>query len=148
MLAALGLFVFGLKTAPFETEKRSTAYDHAAAKRIGRLPAMQYTGPGRDMITFEGVLAPELTGGPAQLDRLREMASTGRPWILTESSGAVRGYWVIEGIEQTRSKFLPDGTALKIEFTVTLSRYDEDDIRSAAGDLSISSNAGRNGGTG
>jgi len=127
MLMALGLFTFELKTAPFETLKRSTEQRWEAKNRVGRGPAYQWTGPGEDTITVEGTLAPELTGGPVNLDKLRDMSAKGKAWILTAGTGEVLGQWFIRKVEETRTRMLANGTPRKIAFTLTLCRYWDED---------------------
>ncbi len=122
MLLALGLFVFGLKTAPFDSLKRSTGQRWQAQNRVGIDPAYQWVGKGEDALTIDGVLMPELTGGPSNLDTLRAMADGGKAWIMTAGNGTVLGMWFIDSVEETRSAFLDDGTARKIEFSVALRR--------------------------
>lgn len=127
MLMSLGMFVFGLDTAPFETIKRSTSERWSRNERVGRRAAQQHLGPGEDTITVDGALMPELTGGPENLDKLREMMAAGRAWILTAGTGEVLGRWIITQVEETRAKLLTNGVARKITFALTLQAYDDDD---------------------
>jgi len=126
-LMSLGLFAFSIKTAPFETLKRSTQYRWASKDRVGRAPAYQSVGPGEDSLTIEGTLAPELTGGPKNLDKLREMMASGKVWILTAGTGEVMGKWFITQIEETKSHMLVNSAARKIAFTLSLKFYPDDD---------------------
>lgn len=124
MLMSLGMFTFSLQTAPFETLKRSTAQRWEAKNRVGKGPAYQHVGQGEDSITIEGTLAPDqLTGGAETLDKLREMAATGKAWILTAGTGEVLDSWFIDKVEEGRSHFLPNGRPRKITFSLTLRRY-------------------------
>lgn len=127
MLMSLGLFTFSLATAPFETLKRSTAQRWEAKNRIGRGAAYQWVGPGEDTINVDGTLMPELTGGPDNLDKLREMADSGKSWILTAGTGDVMGRWTIQDVQETRSHMLANGAPRKITFSLTLRRYWDDD---------------------
>jgi|AGTN01.1.fsa_nt_gi Phage protein U len=126
-LMSLGLFAFTLQTAPFETLKRSTAQRWEAKNRVGRAPAYQNGGPGDDTITIDGTLAPPLTGGARNLDKLREMMAGGKVWILTAGTGEVLGKWFIANVEETRSRMLSNGAARKIAFSLTLKHYPDDD---------------------
>lgn len=125
-LMALGLFTFGLATAPFETLKRSTAQRWESHNRVDRGAAWQHLGPGADEITIDGVLMPELTGGPRNLNRLRAMADGGRAWILISGTGANLGQWFIQSVEETRSDFAGPGLPRRIAFSLKLSRYWDD----------------------
>lgn len=93
--------------------------------RVGRRAAYQYVGEGDDNINLKGWIAPELTGTALSLDALREMASTGKSWILIRGTGRIYGTFVITGINETQSYIDKDGDAEKIEFTITLERTDE-----------------------
>nr|DAP64518.1 MAG TPA: hypothetical protein [Caudoviricetes sp.] len=48
----------------------------------------------------------------------------GEPYLLMHGTGAVMGYWLIDSLNETSSVLMPDGQALKIEFTLSLKRYD------------------------
>ena len=134
-LATLGLFVFQLKTAPFQQLQRSRNWRHPSNSRVGRKPAKQFVGPGDESITLSGALYPELTGGKPSLDELAKMADTGKAWPLIDGSDYMWGLFVIEDMQETHSELLPDGTARKIEFTVKLGAVDDDD-RNMLGDES------------
>lgn len=124
-LAVLGRFVFGLRTAPFDQLRRSTAQRIASNNRFGQIAAHQHLGPGDESITLSGTLMPELTGGPSTLDDLRWMADQGRSFPLLDGDGYYYGYWLIESIEETKSVFMTGGVARKIEFSLSLKRDEE-----------------------
>ena len=124
MLMCYGLFVFGVISAPFDNEQRTTQWRWPANNRTGAEPAYQFVGRGEDAITLSGVLMPEYSGGPMSLTMLREMAGRGEPYLLMRGTGEVLGYWLIESLNETRSELLPDGQAMKIEFQLALKRYD------------------------
>lgn len=128
MMMALGLFVFGLHTAPYQQLQRQTQWRHPSSSRIGRRPARQFVGPGDDTITLSGTLYPEITGGKVSLALLRTMADTGKAWPLIEGSGTVYGLYVIEDLSETKALFFADGSARKIEFSIKLTRIDDDRI--------------------
>lgn len=128
MMMALGQFVFSLSTLAYQEFQRQTDWRHSSTSRIGARPARQYQGPGDDTITLPGVLLPELTGGLPSLDEIREMADTGKAWVLVEGTGRIYGLWVIESLSETHSLFFADGTARRIEFSLVLKRVDDDRI--------------------
>lgn len=128
MMMALGQFVFSLSTLAYQEFQRQTDWRHGSTSRIGARPARQYQGPGDDSITLPGVLLPELTGGLPSLDEIREMADTGKAWVLVEGTGRIYGLWVIESLSETHSLFFADGTARRIEFSLVLKRVDDDRI--------------------
>jgi phage protein U len=128
VMMALGLFVFGLNTVPYQQLQRQTQWRHPSVSRVGRRPGRQYTGPGEDGITLSGTLYPELTGGRVSLDLVRALADTGKAWPLVQGDGTFYGHFVIESIDETASFFFTDGTARKIDFSLKLARVDDEAI--------------------
>lgn len=126
VMMALGLFVFGLSTVPYQQLQRDTSWRHPTTSRVGKRPARQFTGPGDDTITLSGTLYPELTGGKISLAALRYMAETGKAWPLIEGTGDFYGIFIIESIAETGSLYFSDGAARKIDFTIKLNRIDDD----------------------
>lgn len=132
MMMALGTFVFSLPDLAYQQLQRSAAWRHASSERVGARAARQYLGPGEETIELSGLIAPELTGSPASLDTLREMAAEGRPLALVDGTGVVHGTFVITGLQETRTLFFPDGAARKIEFSLSLMRVDDEATREGA----------------
>lgn len=126
IMMALGLYIFSLHTVPYQQLQRQLSWRHPSQSRIGKRPARQYAGPGDDTITLSGVLYPEVTGGRISLAALETMADTGKAWPLIEATGIYYGLYVIEEISQTSTLFFPDGAARKIEFSLKLSRVDDE----------------------
>lgn len=126
MMMSLGLFVFGLYSVPYQQFQRSVSWRHPSSSRVGKRPVRQYAGQGDDVITLSGVLYPELTGGVLSLAALEEMATAGKSWPLLEGTGRYYGLFVIEEMSETKSFFFPDGAARKIEFSIKLTRTDDD----------------------
>jgi hypothetical protein len=126
MMMALGTFVFSLPTLAYQQLQRATAWRHAGSERVGARAAHQYLGPGEETFELSGIVAPELTGAPASLDLLRDMASEGRPLALVDGAGNVLGAFVITSLSETGTLFFPDGTARRIEFRLSLLRVDDD----------------------
>ncbi|MBF0375727.1 MAG: phage tail protein [Alphaproteobacteria bacterium] len=127
-MLTLGLFVFTLQSAPIATIRRSTAQRWESKPRAaGGAPAWQWIGPGDDSVTIDGLLMPELTGGPENLDALRDMAAAGTAWMLIAGTGESLGRWFIKSVEETRSHFAGPGLPRRIAFTLALERYWDDD---------------------
>ncbi|WP_413742312.1 phage tail protein [Sodalis sp. RH15] len=141
MMMILGLFVFTLSTAPYQTLNRSLEYRWPTNSRVGLLPAAQFLGQDNDAITLSGVLLPEVTGGRLSLLALETMAAQGKAWPLIEGSGRIYGTFVVTGFTETRTEFFADGAARRIEFTLNLMRVDESltamfgDLKDQAGSL-------------
>tara|TARA_R110000868_G_scaffold282562_1_gene542855 strand:- start:144 stop:584 length:441 start_codon:yes stop_codon:yes gene_type:complete len=125
MMMALGMFVFSLPTLAYQELQRQTDWRHPSSSRVGTNPARQYAGRGDDAITLPGLILPELAGSVLSLDALRMMADTGKAWTLVEGTGRILGIWVIESLSETRTLFFQDGTARRIEFSLSLKRIDD-----------------------
>lgn len=125
MLLALGLFCFEIPTLAYDELQRRMDWQHARSARIGARDAVQYVGPGEDKIALSGRAMAELSDGAASLDQLRTMADKGEAWALVDGTGRVLGAFVITGIDERQSVFLPDGTARQISFGIELLRVDD-----------------------
>ncbi|NWD70760.1 phage tail protein [Pseudomonas gingeri] len=126
MMLALGMFVFSLRTAAYQEMQRQTEWRHPGSSRIGASPARQFLGRGDDTITLPGLIVPELAGTSLSLDALRLMANTGKAWPMVEGTGRIYGLWIIDNLSESRTLFFRDGTARRIEFTLSLKRVDDD----------------------
>jgi len=133
MMMAYGMFVFMLKTAPYQSLEQDTSWRHVKNDRIGKSASWQYIGTGEDNITLTGTLYPEVTGGDVSLSVLRTMAYGGKPWPLIEGTGTIYGMFVIANIRENRTEFMSDGKAQKIEFTLSLKKVSEDIREKLAG---------------
>jgi len=125
MMMAFGMFVFSLSTAAYQELQRQTQWRHASQSRIGQRPARQFLGPGDDTIRLNGTLMPQFTGGQSNLDQLRAMADQGAAWPLIEGTGTLYGVYVIESLNERKSRHFRDGAAQQIEFDLSLARVDE-----------------------
>lgn len=125
MMMVLGLYVFTLRTVPYQELQYQRNWRHATNVRVKRRPSTQYLGPDNDSLTLSGVLLPEITGGRLSLLALEVMAEQGKAWPLIEGSGTIYGMYVIEGLSQTKTEFFDSGMPKRIEFTLTLKRVDE-----------------------
>ncbi|AJJ03265.1 phage P2 GpU family protein [Yersinia pseudotuberculosis] len=134
-MMALGMFVFMRQTPPYQDFQHQMAWRHPSNARFGLRSSSQFLGPDEESITLSGVLYPELTGGKLSLMALQLMAETGKAWSLIEGNGAIHGMFVIESLERTKSIFFSDGSARKIEFTLSLKRTDES-LKEMFGELS------------
>ncbi len=132
-MMALGQFVFGLATlAPQDTE-RDTGWRYAGNSRVGARPSSQFLGPDRDTRSLSGILFPELVGDADGLDQLRAMGDTGQAFPLVDGVGRVLGSWRIDRIRDRRAEFHADGEARRIDFSIELTRVDDDGAGDQAG---------------
>lgn len=129
MMMALGMFVFGLHTLPYQQFQRQVTWRHPANSRVGARPTRQFLGRGDEGITLSGVLYPEITGGKITLSVLEAMADEGMSWPLIEGTGLFYGLFVVEDMATTHTEFFADGAPRKIEFSLKLARTDDEPSR-------------------
>lgn len=122
-MLALGPYRFSLNTSSYKTLKRSTEYRWSQIERIGDEPLLQALGKGHDRIDLDGIIYPHFRGGLGQINSMRESAKKQEPLMLINGLGEVLGAFVITKVEETQSTFLPDGTARKIEFRLSIESY-------------------------
>lgn len=122
VMMQLGTFQFGISTAAYQELDRKTAWRWAQQDVIGTRPALQFTGPGEDAITLQGVVFPEYRGGSYQVEHLRTLAGRGKPQLLVSGMGELFGRWVIESVAERQTVFAAFGKARRQEFTVQLKR--------------------------
>lgn len=126
MLLALGMFVFGMDSLVYNQIQRRRGWRHPTNDRVGARPAGQFAGPGEDVITLPGVLAPGLTGRREALDELAAMADAGEAYTLVDGDGEHFGAYVITDLDETRRHITIDSQPRLIDFTLTLKRMDDD----------------------
>ncbi len=124
----LGSFQFGINTAAYQSLKRSTDYSWQSQDRAGQGAALQFTGPGADTITLDGVVYPQYRAGIGQIDRLRALASLGEPQQMVDGRGNLLGEWVIENVSEDQSAFMKGGIPRKQDFGMKLRRYHDADL--------------------
>ena len=123
-MLSLGGYKFEVATAAYQELARSTGWEWAEQGRIGQRPALQFTGLQAETITLPGVIYPYWKGGLTQLPQLRRLADAATPLLLVSGLGQNVGRYVIERIDERQTVFFPNGAPRKIEFTITLKRYD------------------------
>lgn len=136
-LFQLGSFQFDLKNGAPQTLDRLTEYRWEGQERILREAAHQFLGPGDQTITLEGQLYPGLTGSNQTIESIRSLAAKGEPQMLSDGVGRVYGKWAIKRIREGQSVFVQGGAARRIDFTLDLVKYGEDNPGSAASPTSV-----------
>lgn len=126
MMLSIDQFVFSMDTLPFQELQRQGSWKHRGNPRVGARDALQFLGPGDDLVTINGVLVPELTGDAASLDELRSMADMGDAYVLVDATGSVYGAYVIEAVNETQTLHGIEGIARRIDFTIGLRRVDDE----------------------
>lgn len=124
VMMQLGAFQFSITTAAYQELRRRTEWRWPSQDLYGRLPALQYTGPGSDTMTLNGVIYPEFRGGAGQLNKMRNIAGAGRPLLLVSGTGSMLGRWVIESIDEGQTVFAAEGRPRKQEFTLQLRKFE------------------------
>lgn len=130
VMMMLGPYMFAVDTTAYNQLGFSVEYRWNKQERLGRKPSMQYSGPGGESISLEGSIYPGYVGDVKQIQAMRDLASTGLPQYLVDGTGRYYGEWVITSIEETSSIFLNNGSAQKIDFTLSLENYGKDNEKS------------------
>lgn len=122
MMMQLGEYQFGISTAAYQELTRSAEYRWAAHELLGKLAALQFTGPGGETMSLPGVIYPEWNGGFGQVDAMRAEAAKGKPLALVDGDGGNMGRWVIERVEETQTVFAAGGKPRRVEFNISMRR--------------------------
>lgn len=139
-MAKLGDYMFSLDTAAFQQLQRDTAFRWTSQPRIGRRPAMQFTGLEDETIELSGVIYPHFRGGIRQIGQMRAAGATGKAMPLVyafDQIGQYCGQWCIKSVREGRTEFNRNGTPKKIEFSLSLVYYGEDAGQSANAVVSL-----------
>ncbi len=137
MMMALGMFIFGLPTAAYQTLKRQTEWRHPSNARMGAGPAYQFVGKGEDTITLAGTIIPQLFGTTGAIRLLRRMGDTGKAYVMVDGIGTVYGAFIITSLDEEGSMFVVNGLPQKTDFTLTLKCVDDSQARPLLDDLQI-----------
>lgn len=125
-LMTLGMFLFGMDSAAYQSLQRSREWRHAATERHGARDAMQFVGPGADTITLSGLLVPELGAKYSALETLAEMAETGETYPLIDGQGRIFGHYAITRMEEEHLSILAGGAPRHVGFRIDLQRGDDE----------------------
>ena len=105
-----GMFVFELKTLPYQQLRHSLNWRHVKNDRINRSAKWQYIGAGETQINLDGVLYPAITGGDVSLTVLSTQAYTGRPCPLISGAGQISRMYELSRVKPTQTEFDRAGT--------------------------------------
>lgn len=125
-LMTLGMFVFSIDTALYDTLSRSREWRHATAERFGARPAAQFVGPGADNIGMTGRIVPEIAGRYSALETLADMAATGDSYPLMDGQGRILGHYRIVRLDEEYGVIMAGGMPRNIAFRIELERSDDD----------------------
>lgn len=132
IMMMIGPFPFGINTAAYDALSRTSSWRWKSQARVGRAPALQFVGPDAQSITLSGIILPAFRGGLGQVAAMRDVADTGEPQLLVDGRGFVLGDWVIKSIDEREGAHLSHGAPQRIEFSMTLEEYGEDQTPSLA----------------
>lgn len=122
VMMQLGEYQFAIAAAAYQELRRTSEWRWPSQDRFGQRPVLQFTGPGEDSISLQGVIFPEWNGGTGQLDAMRGMADQGEALPLVDGNGSSMGQWVIASIEEGQTVFAGNGVPRRQEFTMQLKR--------------------------
>ena len=127
VMLALGEFRFEIGTAAYQNLERQHTYIWSVQDRLGRVGASQFMGRKPGTITLEGTIYPAFRGGLGQIPAMRETAEKGEPLRLVSGTGKILGTWVITKVGETSRTFTDDGRPRRIDFSLGLQEYGEDE---------------------
>lgn len=136
-LYQLGDFQFNLPNGAPQTLDWSADFRWEEQGRLLRDPAQQFVGPGGQTITLDGVLFPGFSGRQGTMEQLRTIARRGEPLMLSDGTGKVHGKWAIKQVREGRGDFMAGGLARRIDFSIQLVFYGEDNPGLAASPFSV-----------
>lgn len=119
-------FSFEIATAAYQKQVATRGSRWAEQERLGREAALQYVGYATAETTLDGVIYPAmLNGGSLQegITKLRMLCLSPKPVLMVTGVGHVCAYWSVVEVSDTRSYFMDNGQARKIEFSVKLRFY-------------------------
>ncbi len=125
-LLTLGMFVFSMDSALYESLTRSREWRHATAERFGARAAAQYVGPGADNISLAGRIVPEIAGRYSALETLADMAATGDSYPLMDGLGRILGHYRIVRLDEDHAVIMAGGIPRNIAFRLELERSDDE----------------------
>ncbi|STN25621.1 bacteriophage tail protein GpU [Escherichia coli] len=109
MMMVLGLYVFMLRTVPYQELQYQRSWRHAANSRVNRTSVHAVSGTGqRHADAFRCSYAGD-NRWQAVVAGTGADGRTGESMALIEGSGTIYGMYVIEGLNQTKTEFFRDG---------------------------------------
>ena len=128
VMMRLGSYSFSLERAAYQTLERKSNYRWQSLDRVGAKPMAQFIGSGSDIINLAGVIFPYFKGGLGQINAMRNEASRGKPLLLISQFGDNLGKFCILEITENHTKLNQYGIAQKIDFSMRLMEYGDDDL--------------------
>lgn len=129
MLMALGQFLFTTETLSFNELQRQRQWKYGTNAVAKGRDAVQYMGQGDDNVTLTGLIYHEHGFGRRQsVDDLAAMADRGQGYMLVDGSGYIYGVYKIDSVDETKTILTDVAVARKIDFSIKLSRTDDNNV--------------------
>jgi phage protein U len=124
-LMMLGDFKFEVLKNAYETAKRDSNYRWVEKKRLLGYSKLQYNGIDSETMELSGNIYMEIAKNTGQqsYEQLSEMARSGKPYSLVNSSGKSLGMWVILSLSWDFSNITVNTVAKKTSFKIVLKNY-------------------------
>ena len=129
-LMTFGAVLFSPRLRGLAEFRRVAEYRYPLIERVGQAPARQALGPGADTVTVSGTIHPDWSGGPQDVQTLRDAGA--EPARLVDGAGRNLGLWAVLRVEETWTRQLRDGLPRRIEFSAEFGHVGADD---SAGEL-------------
>ncbi|MGO8738644.1 phage tail protein [Rhodoblastus sp.] len=128
-LLVWGDYTFEVGGASFDRLKHRFGGRWAREPVFGRRPPGQYLSPGPEFVSLEGVIYTVVAGIGAyrQIVALLGEAGAGTVDFLFTGDGDVVGLFRLDEGEYSKEGLLPDGTPLKVTFSLKFSAADDND---------------------
>lgn len=127
MLLGWNGFAFEMGGVAFERLRQITEARWREHEIIGRQPAGQYLGPGRQRIVLTGVIftAEDGASAEAQVSAMQAACRSGRVGCLVSGSGSVSGPHRLERIERDETFHDADGFPGRIAYILEFAAHDD-----------------------
>lgn len=127
MLAALGLFIFAIRTKTFDELTSVRTFDWKEHRIAGRYPRLQFSSAGAPVITLSGTVYPGQLHtysriADAKIVSLAELSAKENqpmPLLLGANPALYFGHYVLTSYRTTGSAFI-EGGARRETFELTL----------------------------
>lgn len=119
MLLSLGDFVFSLDDKAYQAFRRSISFGMSKSERPGNKPLWQATQDPVSKITIGGQYLPVLRGGSTEKDLIALGNAQEAVEVIT-GDGEYLGMFVVTQLDINKKRFLADGVALVVDFTVDI----------------------------
>ena len=129
VMLALGEYQFSVNSAEYQELERKHAWRWVSHQRVNQKAAQQFQGPDSSEISLKGTIYVETSEDVKQLDKMKAEGDKGEALRLVSGSAALGrdwGLWCLMNLSEVHRHLLPDGTPLKITFSLRLIEYGAD----------------------